>query len=509
MYKHSLSTLLIVLLAFNFSFAQSDELMEIISTDACDCIKNLPDNLTETEFGAKFEECFMNYISENGELLTAFAEDNGESFDISELDEEFGVKLGQNLVTTCPVFVEKIISVRNNSGSDYYNKLLEGNEFIETEGCANANEVYTSIIDDKDQVPDSTLATTYNNRGYCRSQLGNYYGAISDLNEAIEIVPTFVNAYYHRADAKRALGDYTNAIEDYNSLLELDSNYVSAYNGRGLSYYYSQMFDEAYEDYNIALKLDSTQGYVYFNIGLVDKYLNKFDSALENYLRAYSLEPTITDLSYYTSEAYIELERYDEAVTVLLEDSLTMQDEYNLARIGRSYYLMEEYGNAITYLDMAISLNENWYFPFLLRAYSKQDSTLYEESLPDFQKSFELDSSYSETPFYHGYSLFEIERYNEAIKLFKKAIKINPEYAEAFDYIARSKVKLNDFQGAIEDFTSSLRLYPNDSEILKERGEAYIKIDETSKACTDFKLALELDAKTESINELITEHCSE
>lgn len=502
-----MSILGIAFLAINLSYGQSDEILEIISTDSCECIKNLSDNLTEDEFGAKFEECFMNYISENAELLAAYAKQNRESFDVSQLDEEFGIKLGQNLVATCPAFLEKIMLSRNNTGNEYYQKLLQGNMAIQTDGCEEANHIYTDIIKDREQVPDSTLATTFNNRGYCRSLLGDYYGAISDLNEAIEMVPSFVNAYQHRADSKKALGDYTNAIKDYNSLLELDSSNVDAYNGRGLSYYYSRMSDEAYEDFNQALEIDSLQGHVYFNIGLVDKYLNKFESALNNYLKAYSLDPTITDLSYYTSEAYMELGRYEEAISILLEDSLTIQDEFNLTRVGRNYYLLEEYRNAISYLDLAISLNSDWYYPFLMRAYAKQDSTLYEESLSDFELAFELDSSYSEIPFYHGYSLFEIERYNEAIKLFEKALSINSDYAEAFDYIARSKYKQENFEGAIQDFTSSLKLYPNDPQILKERGEAYLKIEEKGKACTDFKLALELKEENNEIIELIESNC--
>lgn len=487
--------------------AQSDELFEIISLDSCDCIKAIPIGVTSEELGNKFEQCLEAYFQDNAELIEEFSKKSGEEFDLSTLGEEFGVKLGQNLIQTCPAFLERIEASQKKDESGYYEKLLAGNSLIQSEGCSSANMLYSEIISNADEVPDSTLATTYNNRGFCKSQLGDQYGAISDLNESINIVPSFSLAYNNRGTAKRKLGDYKNAILDFDKAIENNANYMAAFNGRGLSNYYLGNVDLAYSDYQKALEIDSLSGIVFFNIGLLDSYVENYESAISNFLKVYELSPEITDLSYYMSKAYYGLNRHDEAINVLLEDSLTMSDEFNLTEIGKNYYSKESYSNSIEFLSKAIEIDSNWYYPLLFRAYAFQDSGLYAQSLPDFERAFELDSSYSEIPFYHGYSLFELEEYEEAIIQFSKAIKISATYAEAFDYRARSKFKLNDFEGAVEDYSVSLKEYPDDDQIYKERGEAYLKLENKNDACTDFLLAKQFG--NEEVEDLIKETCSE
>lgn len=511
--KSLLASILISITISLTGFAQTDELLEIISVDACDCIKKMPDDVDQDSFGDKFDVCLTDYFNENAEMLSLYSESIDGDLDLSELGEEFGTKLGKKLINSCPIFLERITDMQERAGSKFYEELLRGNSLMKTQGCEAANEVYSKIINANDQVPDSTLATTYNNRGYCKTQLGDYYGAIGDLNYTISMVPNFPIAYNHRGDAKRNLGDYTNAISDYTKAIELNSSYALAYNGRGLSYYYLGKHEEAYSNYNSVLSLDSTSAYIYYNIGLVDNFVEDYQSAIENFGKVYELNPSFTDLSYYMSEAYMGLNLFDEAINVLLADSLTMTDEYNLAEVGKSYYFKESYGNAIEYLTQSININSNWYYPYLYRAYSYQDSSLYELSLSDFSRAFDLDSSYSEIPFYHGYSLYQLGDYEQSINLFTKAIKITNNYAEAFDFRARAKFKSENFKGAVDDFSSSLNLYPNDPNIYKERGEAYLKLDDKTKACADFSLAKQLGIEDEEEKELLeslmSENCSD
>lgn len=488
-------------------FAQNEELLELISVDACECITNIPASVTPNEFTPKFEDCLTKYFQENAELLEDFAISVNADFDMSSLGEEFGIKLGEKLVQSCPAFLERMVASNKLIGQVYYAKLLEGNKRIQTEGCVSANILYSEIIEEAKDVPDSTLATAFNNRGYCKFQLGDYYGSVSDLNEAINMIPNFALAYNHRANSKRALGDYKNSIIDYDKALEINENYQAALNGRGLSNYYLGNVEVAFNDYNRALEIDSTFGAVYFNLGLLYNYIEDYESAVINFKKVYTLSPEIADLSYYTSLAYGGLELYDEAIAVLTNDSLTVNDEYNLTEIGKYHYYLGNFEEAIEYQTKSIALNSNWYYSYLFRAYTYQDSGLYEQALPDFDKAFSLDSSFSEIPFYYGYSYFKLGDYENAIKQFTKAIFISANYAEAFDYRARSKVELEDYLGAIEDFTASIKEYPDDDQIYKERGDVYLKLDDKENACTDFLLAKQF-GNTE-VSELITESCKE
>lgn len=514
MLKKSLLALIFISTIFSLTgFAQTDELLEIISVDACDCIKKIPQDVDQESFGTKFEVCLTDYFNENAEMLSLYSESIDGDLDLSELGEEFGTKLGKKLINSCPIFLERITSMQEKAGSDFYEEMLEGNRLIQTQGCKAANEVYSKIIDANDQVPDSTLATTYNNRGYCKTQLGDYYGSISDLSKSIEIIPNFVLAHNNRGEAKRYLGDYKSSIDDYTKALEISPQNLTAYNGRGMSYYYNREYEKAQLDYQRALQIDSTIGNVYFNLGLLFSSQSEYVESLGYFKKAYNLNPDITDLSYYTAEVYTELELYNEAITTLLADSLTQFDQYNLNDVGANYYYLNKYDSALAYYDKSLKIDDSNYYTYLLRAYAYQDSGAHELAISEFDISISLDSTQFESVYYRGYSTYLLENYEEAIQFYNKAIELDSSQPEAFDFRARAKFKSENFKGAVDDFSSSLDLYPNDPNIYKERGEAYLKLEDKTKACADFSLAKQLGIDDEEDKELLenlmSENCSD
>ena len=81
----------------------------------------------------------------------------------------------------------------------------------------------------------SQTAEDYFKSAYDKDENGDYYGAISDLNKAIELNPDYAMAYLNRGFAKSNLKDHYGAISDYNKSIELDPDYPIAYNNRGLA----------------------------------------------------------------------------------------------------------------------------------------------------------------------------------------------------------------------------------------------------------------------------------
>ena len=65
----------------------------------------------------------------------------------------------------------------------------------------------------------------YSDRGDAKYELKDYYGAISDYTKAIELSPPNVwYDYGNRGDAKDILKDYYGAISDYTKVIELNPN---------------------------------------------------------------------------------------------------------------------------------------------------------------------------------------------------------------------------------------------------------------------------------------------
>ncbi len=64
-------------------------------------------------------------------------------------------------------------------------------------------------------------AISYYKKGLEKYYLHDYYGAIADLNKAIELNTNYAEAYYNRGKAKKRLGDmdgYVNDFEMYEKL---------------------------------------------------------------------------------------------------------------------------------------------------------------------------------------------------------------------------------------------------------------------------------------------------
>ncbi|RNC85223.1 MAG: tetratricopeptide repeat protein [Balneola sp.] len=492
--------------------AQYEEAVSIASEEACNCIKNFQSDSTLTSFEEEFEKCLVNFFEENSDLLVLFGSDSTQAFDISMIDEEFGEQIGYELLRTCPAFLEVMLQQeqeqKEQTEKDSYQRLLDANEIANTKGCEEGNIVYSEIINTPN-VPDSTLTTTYNNRGYCKYLLGDYYGAIGDLSTSIERYPGFVLALSNRGLAKRSIGDYNGAILDFSEALKYDPVNITSLNGRGLTYYYQSKFSEALNDYQTALNIDSTQAYLHFNSGLAYQYLEDDVNAVRSFEKNYELGGNFTDQSYYLAQSYTNIYEYDKAINILLDDSLTMSDPINLLEVGKNFYYKERYRDAIKYFDLSLNIDSTSFETNMFKAYALQDSTLHQASLEYFERTFLIDSTSSNLTYYYGYSLFELEDFEGAETLFSKTISLDESFTQAYDYRARARVNLNKIEEAINDFTMSIELYPNDAQIYLERGKLYLEQDEKEKACIDFNLAFQLELESEELDSIRANSCSE
>ncbi len=65
------------------------------------------------------------------------------------------------------------------------------------------------------------ISISYYNNGLLKYYLGDYDGAIADLNKSIKLNPNYEEAYYIRGKSKKRLGDidgYVNDFEMYEKL---------------------------------------------------------------------------------------------------------------------------------------------------------------------------------------------------------------------------------------------------------------------------------------------------
>ncbi len=129
----------------------------------------------------------------------------------------------------------------------------------------------------------------YFNRAYKKAEQGDYYGAISDYNKAIEINPSNAIAYHNRGSAKENLGDAKGALNDYEKALSIDPNRYLSLQGIGSTK--NRMGDHygAISAYNQSIKLNPRNAMAYNNRGIAKRKIGDDKGGCDDYKKAISL----------------------------------------------------------------------------------------------------------------------------------------------------------------------------------------------------------------------------
>jgi len=91
---------------------------------------------------------------------------------------------------------------------------------------------YSNSLRDNDIYPSKDIL--YGERGICKLELEDYYGAIEDFNNSIELDNSNVSYIMGRGRSFAILSQFPNAINDFSQVLEIDPDKGAAYYYRGL-----------------------------------------------------------------------------------------------------------------------------------------------------------------------------------------------------------------------------------------------------------------------------------
>jgi Flp pilus assembly protein TadD len=92
---------------------------------------------------------------------------------------------------------------------------------------------------------------------------GDYEGALSDLNKAVESAPHYARAYNNRGVAKVANGDLDGAFADFAQAIKLDPRDPDPFVNRGLLRFRQGLKVEADEDFARSISINpSMKGFI-------------------------------------------------------------------------------------------------------------------------------------------------------------------------------------------------------------------------------------------------------
>jgi tetratricopeptide (TPR) repeat protein len=105
----------------------------------------------------------------------------------------------------------------------------------------------------------------YYTEGVAKAKKGDFDGALSDLDKAIELNPNLVAPYFARGLARQSKSDFKGALADYSKAIQLRPDYSPAYDSRGSLKAAQGDLGGAIADFDKSIEINSTNVRAYSN----------------------------------------------------------------------------------------------------------------------------------------------------------------------------------------------------------------------------------------------------
>jgi tetratricopeptide (TPR) repeat protein len=179
---------------------------------------------------------------------------------------------------------------------------------------------------------------------------------------AVQLDPSLVRGHYRIGWIYNDQKNYDDAVASLKRALKLTPNDAVIHNEIAYSLDNLGRTTEAIEEYQEAIRLDPQMGLAYIGLGDVYKEKTKqIPEAIKSYVQGIKFRPNSTTAMYNLGWCYNDVERYNDAVQVLLE-AVRIDSDYPAAHneLGYSYNQLRRYPEAIQEYQTAIRQSSDY-----------------------------------------------------------------------------------------------------------------------------------------------------
>ena len=313
--------------------------------------------------------------------------------------------------------------------------------------------------------PEAFLA--HNNLAVILRQRGDLDDAITHLQRAIEIQPTFAEAYNNLGNALRQQGQLDAAIARFRQALQLETNNAPAFANLGSALLDQGHVSDAIAQFNKARELDPANAELLNNLAYALLRNGQGQEAIALLQQAIALHPRFADAHNNLGNLLLQSGRLDEAIAcyqqALKLDPKSASAHANLGRALLQKHLLPE---AIAQLQMAVQLGpgsadvENDLAGALIQAGKFDEARLH------FRKAIDLRPNFAEAHNNLALALLQAGQVDEAIAQFEQALALQPNNAPAHNHLALVLLHTGRVREAISHYEAALALQPADANTL-------------------------------------------
>jgi tetratricopeptide (TPR) repeat protein len=266
---------------------------------------------------------------------------------------------------------------------------------------------------------EPNFAKAYYNRGSAFLLLGNYSGALLDIDQYLNIVDTASTGYIIRAQILDELERTEDAMQAYRMAISKGDGLDVAHLALGNYSLNNQSYEEAIDHFTAYLRYHPSNANVLHDRGSAYQQMDELKSAERDYRQATLVDPQLSTAYANLGTVLRKKERYSEAVDAYSDAlSIDPEDPMFLNNRGYAHFLNEDYPNAAS----------------------------------DFEKAIEIDPDYAFAHNNLASVLIKQEKFQEAVDAADRAIQIDPEYGFAYLNRGIAREMVRDLNGACSDW---------------------------------------------------------
>ncbi|XP_074959502.1 tetratricopeptide repeat protein 6 isoform X3 [Phalacrocorax aristotelis] len=355
---------------------------------------------------------------------------------------------------------------------------------------------------------DSSVIFAYLNIGLILLlHLDQYYEAIRQFTNAIEIDPLNVRAYVCRAQAYHKIHNLSNAVKDINRAIHLYPNKSQLYILRGQYLMELKKYELASLCIHQLAEMDEgsfTSQPV--QQALIQSFCQNHNKAIECLREAAVTRPEpstfviLGKIQMKTKKTKDAVRSFKKAMKLLMISAKMLPNTFEAAEM---YYL-----TGLCYMEQKSLLRARDAFSMAIRLHSSYPDAFYQrglcrmqlrqaECIRDFNRALALCPSHFQAYMSRAAYYGSKGRYSKAILNCNEAIKILPNSERAYFYRGTLKYQNKTFKAAIEDLSKTIDLNKTCILAYYNRAVCYHQIKDLRKALKDYGILLLLELSKE------------
>lgn len=233
---------------------------------------------------------------------------------------------------------------------------------------------------------------------------------------------------------------------------------------------------------NTLVAAEGQEATIMYNNGVTQSNEGNYNDAIQSFSTVIQMTPEMAQAYYGRGTCYIQLRRYDDAITDLKEYTKRKEDNYATYLIGYCYFHKSDNQTALTYFQNAIEQGCTNADLFYHIGVINFNDAKYDDAMKYYTRAIEIDSNHAFSYNDRGSTYRMLGQMDKAIEDYSKAAQLNPRM-DIFKANLGSAYRLNkNYQKAIEAYDEVLKAHPDNYMVLNNKGIAQYEMKDYDNA---------------------------